>query len=120
MLLVRRKPDDIARPDLLDRPALALRPTKAGDNNQSLTKGMRMPCGASTGSKRHVRATDTCRFSRFEQRIDAHSSCEPISGSFNGTLGTESFDFHFLTSSSFVTHYRLSAAIPRRRVVWAI
>src|SRR5262249_348386 len=29
MLLVRREPDDIARPDFFDRSALALRPTKA-------------------------------------------------------------------------------------------
>ena len=79
MFLVRRKPDDIARADLLDRPTFTLRPTKAGGNNQRLTERMRMPCGASTGLKRHARATDACRFSRFEQRIDAHSSREPIS-----------------------------------------
>ena len=46
MLLVRRKPDDIARPDFLDSSALALRPSKARSDNQCLTKGMCMPCRA--------------------------------------------------------------------------
>jgi len=36
MLLARREPDDVARPDLLDRPALALRKAAAGRDNQCL------------------------------------------------------------------------------------
>ena len=66
MLFVRRKPDDIARPDFLDRPAFALRPTKAGGNNQRLTEWMRMPGGARTGLERDARATNTRRFGRFK------------------------------------------------------
>src|SRR5881227_1456343 len=36
MLLARREPDDVPRPDLLDRPALALRKAAAGRDNQCL------------------------------------------------------------------------------------
>jgi len=46
MLLVRRKPDYIARPDFLDRSALALRPPNARRDDQRLTEWMRMPGGA--------------------------------------------------------------------------
>jgi hypothetical protein len=48
MLLVRRKPDHVARPDFLDRSALALRPPKARRDDQRLTERMSMPGGAST------------------------------------------------------------------------
>src|SRR5439155_2366099 len=43
MLFVRRKPDDIARPDFLDRPAPTLRPSKARRDDQRLTEWMCMP-----------------------------------------------------------------------------
>jgi hypothetical protein len=79
MLFVRRKPNDIAWPDFLNGSILTLRPAKTGRNDQRLTERMRMPGCARTRLERDPRATNTRRFSRFEQRIDAHSSCEPIS-----------------------------------------
>src|SRR5262249_60626159 len=46
VLLPRRKPDHIAGPDLLDRPALALRPAASGRDDQGLAERMGMPGGA--------------------------------------------------------------------------
>src|SRR5438876_3011132 len=48
MLLTRRKPNDIARPDFLDWFAPTLRPSEAGRDDQCLTEWMCMPGGAST------------------------------------------------------------------------
>jgi hypothetical protein len=54
MLLVRRKPDDVARPDFLNSSALVLRPADTRGDKQRLTKWMRMPGSASTRFKRHA------------------------------------------------------------------
>ena len=43
VLLARRKPDHIARPDFLDRSTLALRPTAAVGDDQRLAEWMRVP-----------------------------------------------------------------------------
>jgi len=86
MLLVRRKPDHVARPDFFDRTTLALRPAEPGGDDQRLTERMRMPGGASTRLERDACATNARRFRRFEQRIDSHCAGEPISGSFSGRL----------------------------------
>src|SRR3954454_23471843 len=56
MLLARRKPHDIAGPDFLDRPALALHPAEAGGDNERLPERVRMPRGARTGLEGHVSA----------------------------------------------------------------
>src|SRR5207249_7789933 len=61
MLLVRRKPDHITRPDFLDRPAPTLRPPNARRDDQRLTEWMRVPCGASTRLERDACAANTCR-----------------------------------------------------------
>ena len=47
MLHARRKPDDIAGMDLLNRATLALRPTTTGGDNQGLAERVGMPRGAS-------------------------------------------------------------------------
>ena len=52
MLLARRKPDDVTRPDFFDRTSPALRPSAAGGHDQSLTQRMRVPGGAGAGLKR--------------------------------------------------------------------
>ena len=49
MLLARREPDDVPRPDLLDRPALALRKAAACRHDQRLTERMRVLGGARAG-----------------------------------------------------------------------
>ena len=49
VLLARREPDDVARPDLLDRPALALHAAAAGQHDQRLTERVRVPRRARAG-----------------------------------------------------------------------
>src|SRR6266700_2083996 len=88
MLLVRRKPDHIARMDLLNGTALALRPTKTRRNDQRLTEWMCMPGGAGTRVECYASATNTCRRARLEQRVDAHRAAKPIGRSFTGWLRT--------------------------------
>src|SRR5215469_3656603 len=51
VLLARREPDNVARPDLLNRPALALREAAACRHDQRLTERMRVPGGARAGFK---------------------------------------------------------------------
>src|SRR5438093_11371767 len=72
MRLVRRKPNDITGPDFLDRSAFALRPAKAGSDDQRLTQGMRMPRRACTRLECNARAAHTRRFGRLEKRVNAH------------------------------------------------
>src|SRR5439155_16338264 len=78
MLLTRRKPDHIARPDFLDRTAPALSPTKAARDDQRLTEWMCMPGGAGTRLERNAHAANTRGFGRFEQRVDTHPPAEPV------------------------------------------
>src|SRR5437667_9500643 len=102
VFFTRREPDYIAWPDFLDRSAFALRPPKAGHDDQRLTKRMRMPCGTSTRLESDPRAANTRGLGRLEQRINPHSAGKPISWSFARRLRSGSFYFHisFSTSSS--------------------
>src|SRR5947208_372412 len=79
MLLVRRKPDDIARPDFLDPVAPTLRPTKTGRDDQRLTEWMCMPGGAGTRFERYTCADNACGIGRLEQRVNSHGAHKPIS-----------------------------------------
>ena len=72
MLLARRKPDHIARPDFFDRAAPTLSQPEAGRDDQRLTEWMCMPGGAGTRLERDACATNTCRFGCLEQRINAN------------------------------------------------
>ena len=56
VLLARREPDHVSRPDFLDRAALALRPSAARRHDQRLPQRMRVPCGASARLKGDARA----------------------------------------------------------------
>src|SRR5262245_4785499 len=60
VLLAGRKPDHVARPDLLDRAALALRPAAAERDDQGLAERMGMPGGASARLERYAGAADAC------------------------------------------------------------
>src|SRR5215831_11003140 len=68
VLFARREPDDVARPDLLDRPALALRETAAGRHDQCLSQRMRVPGRARAGLERDASAADARRIGRLEER----------------------------------------------------
>jgi hypothetical protein len=95
MLFVRRKPDYITRPDLLNRSAFALRASKSGGDDQRLTKWMRMPGGASTRLERDACGTHPCRFRRLEQRINPYRAGEPISRAFCRRSRSNSYYLHF-------------------------
>src|SRR5205823_7150400 len=82
MLLVRRKPDDIAGPDFFDRSALALRPAKAGSNDQCLTELMRMPRGAGTRLEGDACTGYACVIRCLEQRVNSDVTRKPISWTF--------------------------------------
>src|SRR5215210_3075590 len=47
VLLVRWEPDDVARPDFLDRAALALSKAEPGRHDERLPEWVRVPCRAS-------------------------------------------------------------------------
>jgi hypothetical protein len=57
---------------------IALRPAEAGDNDQCLTEWMRMPRGPRTRLERDACTTNTCRFSRLKQWINAHCAGKPV------------------------------------------
>ena len=86
MLLARRKPDDVARPDFFNRPAPALRASAAGSHNQRLTQRMRVPRGAGAGFKRDDGAGNPRGVASLERRVNAHRAGEPVGRSFVGWL----------------------------------
>jgi len=99
MLLARREPDDIARPDLLDRPALALREAATGRHNQCLSERMRVPGRARAGFERDAGAADARRIGRLEQRVDADGTGEPFGRPLAGWLCAVSLDVHRFSPS---------------------
>src|SRR2546430_3368847 len=66
MLFVRRKPDNIARPDFLDLAAPTLSPTEAGRDDQRLPERMCMPGRASTRLERDACTGHACRIGCLE------------------------------------------------------
>ena len=61
VLLAGREPDHIAGPDLLDGSAFALNPAAASRDDESLTEGMRMPCGPRPRLERYAGTLNKCR-----------------------------------------------------------
>ena len=86
MLLARREPYDISRPDFLDRAALALDPAAAGHDDQGLTERMGMPCRPSARFEGDQSHGDTGRLRRAVERIDSDCSCEILGWPFAGRL----------------------------------
>ena len=66
VLFARRKPDDVTRPDFLDRAAPALRPAAAGRHDQRLTERMRVPGRPGTGLKGDAGTSHTPRRGCFQ------------------------------------------------------
>src|SRR5918994_3848053 len=64
MLLIRRKPDHIARADFLDRAAPGLHPAEAGRDDQNLAEGMGVPCRTRARLEGDAGAAGTCRIRR--------------------------------------------------------
>src|SRR6266704_3185698 len=84
VLLAGWKPDDIAGTDFFDRSALALRPAKAGRDDEGLTERMGVPRGAGAGLEGDVTTADACRLAHLKHRVDADRAGEPGLGAFAG------------------------------------
>jgi hypothetical protein len=99
VLLARREPDHIARPNFFDWAAFALCPTKTGGDDQSLAERVRMPRRASAGFKCDTCSTDASRRRCLKQGINSHRAGEPIGWSFGRRLCTYSLNFHMKSLS---------------------
>src|SRR5579859_415567 len=86
VLLARREPDHVTRPDFLHRSALALDPAATGRDDQRLTQWMRMPGRPGAGLERDAGATSTCGIGRLEQGIDTDRAGEIVRRSLAGRL----------------------------------
>src|SRR5512135_2691881 len=69
VLLSRREPDHVAGPDLLDRPAPALRAAAPRRHDQGLAQGVGVPRGPRAGLERDGGAGHARRVGRLEQGV---------------------------------------------------
>src|SRR5665213_3337626 len=86
VLLAGREPDHVARTNVFDRPAPALRESAARRHEQRLPERMRVPRGSGAGLERDAGADRARGIRRREQRIDAHRAGEPVGRTFAGWL----------------------------------
>src|SRR5918994_5995721 len=75
------EPDDVARPDLPLRSAVLLHPSHAGHDDQNLSGGMRMPCGACARPECDKPSERGGVSIRSIQGIDGHRSSEVLGSS---------------------------------------
>src|SRR4051812_29125413 len=86
VLLAGWKPDHVTRPDFLDWPALALRPSNARGDDQRLAERVRVPrrpCARLEGDQGH---RDTGRIRGLKERINTDRAGEPLCRTFAGRL----------------------------------
>src|SRR5215210_3720330 len=95
MLLSRREPDHITRPNFLNMSAVTLNPATTSRDNESLTKWMRVPCSACAGLERNAGTLNPCRLWRLKKWIDPYSACEPVRWPLARGLRSNSSNFHF-------------------------
>jgi hypothetical protein len=81
MLLARQDGDDVPRPDLFDRAALALNAADPCGYDQGLTERVRMPAGPRATFKGDDRADMPAGLLAFEGRVDPDLASKPIIGS---------------------------------------
>src|SRR3954452_25056475 len=86
VLHARGKPDDVARPDLLDRATLVLHPAAAGSHDQGLAERMGVPGRARAGLEGDGGTANARRGTSLERRIDPYVAGEIIRRSFAGRL----------------------------------
>src|ERR1700683_698631 len=72
VLLARREPDHVTRPDLLDGSAPTLGPAAASRDDESLTERMGMPRSPRTRLEGDAGALHKCRIGRLKKRIDPY------------------------------------------------
>src|SRR3954471_5574580 len=86
MLLTRPEPHDVARMNFLNRPAVALRPAAAADDDQRLSQWVRVPSGACARLEGDAGAGDPRGFRTIEQRVNANGTGKPIRRPLGGRL----------------------------------
>src|SRR6266478_42987 len=106
VLLTRRKPDDIAGTDFLDRSVLALNPAKAGRDDEGLTERMGMPHGAGARLEGDLTATEARGVTYLKHRVHANSPGKPGVWTLAGRPGAVAFDIHRLLPFCCVIHGR--------------
>src|SRR5580658_5517578 len=84
------EPEDVARADLFDWAAPALRAAAAGCDNERLAERVRMPGCAGSGFEGDAGADYACWVGRGKQRIDPDGAGEPLGRPFAGWLGATS------------------------------
>ena len=93
MLLAGREPNDVTRPDLLNRTDNSLHPPKPCRNDQSLPKRMCVPRRARSGLERDARALDKrgiwCRNSGSMRMLPVNHCAGPFAEGVH-----RPFDFH--------------------------
>jgi hypothetical protein len=87
-----REPDHVAGPDFLDRTALALRPAKAGRDDQGLAERMGVPSRARARFEGDERAGDAGWLGRAQERVDANRSGEILRRALAGGLRSAAID----------------------------
>src|SRR2546422_1943861 len=86
MLLTRRAPDHIARPNFFFRATFALHPPKSGSDDQGLPERMRVPCCPRAGLERDTDAEHARRIGCLEQWVNAYRAGKILVRSFAGGL----------------------------------
>lgn len=96
MLQPRRKPNDIARANLLHGTPFALHPAEARGDDERLSQRMSVPGSASTGLEDDQRSGGSRRFLRWKEGVDTRPAGEPVTPAFGLRLRTmaDDFDFH--------------------------
>src|ERR1700722_8237789 len=94
MFLARREDHDVARTNLLDRAAFALRPAAAHRDDEDLTERVRMPGGARSRLERDRVAGPARGSGYWKQRIDADHSGEIFRRPLGRWARTRSLDVH--------------------------
>src|SRR5438067_9411527 len=94
MLLTRRAPDHVTRPNFLDRSSPTLYQAAAGCHDQGLAQRMSVPGCPGTRLECDTHAECACRIGRLEQRVNTYSAGKILVRSFARRLCATSFDVH--------------------------
>src|SRR2546426_890059 len=98
MLLTRRAPDHVTRPNFLDRASPTLYQAAARCHDQGLAQRMDVPGCPGSRLECDTHAECACRIGCLEQRVNTYTPSKILVRSFAGRLGATSFDVHFLNS----------------------
>jgi hypothetical protein len=102
VFLARRKPDDIAGENFLDRTAVALGPAAASSDDKRLSERMRVPSRPGAGSECDVGACNTSRIDGLKKSFDLDVAREVFGGAAVGLPAAVSLDIHRMPISSLV------------------